>query len=286
MATLVAIFLRLKHKPVMTSRRRAFAWFAKQGEIKKVRKPKFNTSHLKSFEKIDTFEGDPLLVFNKKSERIVIYLHGGAYAKNITRSHLKMINKIALGSNLRIFVPIYKKAPLYSFEEVIPEMIRLYKNISKEHEIILMGDSSGGGMAIALAIKIKELGLKQPLKVVTLSPWVDISLAKADPKKIKYDAMEGINGAKVFGEYWSKGDIKNPLVSPTYGNLKGLPQIDIITGGREVLLDDILDFVEKLKDVSGKYSLDIAQNMGHVYPAYPIKEAKPAIKKICSLINE
>lgn len=269
----------------MKSRKKAFAWFAKQGEKTKVRKPKFNTSGLNAFEKIDTFEGDPLLVFGPKSEKIVIYFHGGAYAKDITRSHLKMINKISLGSKMRVFVPIYKKAPLYSFEEVIPEMIKLYKTLSKEHEVILMGDSSGGGMAIALAIKIKELGLKQPLKLVTLSPWVDVSLAKADPKKIKYDSMEGINGAKVFGEYWAKGDVKNPLVSPTYGDLKGLPQIDIFVGGKEVLLDDVIDFVEKLKAADVKYSLDVAPYMGHVYPAYPIKEAKPALVKICKTLK-
>ena len=285
MATLVAIFLRLKHKPVMKSRRRAFAYFAKQGSKNKIRKPRFHTAELKTFEEKSSFEGDPLLIFNKESERVIIYLHGGAYAKNITKHHLKMIDKISKGTSTRIYVPIYKKAPLYCYEDVIPEMVKFYRSIAKNHQVILMGDSSGGGMAIALAIRLKELGIKQPERIITLSPWVDVSLAKADPKKIKYDSMEGINGAKVFGEYWAKGDIKNPLVSPVYGDLSNLAPIDIFVGGKEVLLNDLLEFVEKLKKVNGEYTLDIQPYMGHVYQAYPIKEAKEGIQKIINVVN-
>ena len=285
MATFVAIFLRLKHKPVMKSRRRAFAYFAKQGNKNKIRKPRFHTIGLKAFEEKSNFEDDPLLIFNKDSERVIIYLHGGAYAKNITKHHLKMIDKIAKGTNIRIYVPIYKKAPLYCYEDVIPEMIKFYRTIAKDHRVILMGDSSGGGMAIALAIKLKEFNIRQPERIITLSPWVDVSLAKADPSKIKYDSMEGINGAKVFGEYWAKGDTKNPLVSPAYGDLSNLPPIDIFTGGKEVLLNDIYDFVEKLKKVNGEYTLDIQPYMGHVYQAYPIREAKEGIRKIIDVVN-
>ncbi len=269
----------------MKSRRRAFAYFAKQGNKNKVRKPRFNTSGLKTFEEKPLFDGDPLLIFNKDSDRAIIYLHGGAYAKNITRYHLKMIDKIAKATNLRIYVPIYKKAPLYSFEDVVPTMVKFYKMVSKEHRVILMGDSSGGGMAIALAIRLKELGIPQPERIITLSPWVDVSLAKADPKKVKYDSMEGINGAKVFGEYWAKGDTKNPLVSPIYGDLSNLAPIDIFVGGKEVLLNDVLDFVEKLKKVNGEYTLDIQPYMGHVYQAYPIREAKVGIQKIIDVID-
>ena len=279
MATLVAIFLRLKHKPVMTSRKKAFAYFAKKES--KTRKPKrINTIGLKAFKEKRVFEDNKVLIFNNNSKKAIIYFHGGAYAKDITRHHLKMINKIAIESGLRIYVPIYKKSPHHSYEDVIPEMIRFYKQLVNKHQLILMGDSSGGGMAIALAIKFKELGIPLPLKIITLSPWVDVSMAKANLTKVKLDSMEGINGAKVFGNYWAKGKIKDPLVSPTYGKLDGLPPIDIFTGENEVLLDDLLDFVEKLKRNNVEYSLDIAPHMGHVYQAYPIKEAKLGIKKI------
>lgn len=278
MATLVAIFLRLKYKPLMSSETKSRR-FIEQKRTMPNKKVTFKSS--KIVVKEESFNNDQLFVLGRNNNEIILYFHGGAYVKNITRSHFKMLEKICLLTGRQIYVPIYKKAPQYCYKDALKDMSELYQSLLKEKkDIIFMGDSSGGGFIYSLCLYLNDREIKLPSRLVALSPWVDVSMDKQTYINEKDDSMEGSKGAKVFGEYWSKGGVKSPYVSPTYGDLSNMPESLIVVGGKEILLEDIIEFTEKLVDAHNKVTLIRQDYMGHVYPAYPIKEGKIALKQI------
>lgn len=167
------------------------------------------------------------------SDKQIIYLHGGGYIDQPLSFHWIFLGKLQKETGATIIVPIYPKLPNNTYVDSFEKVFPLYQDIIQELDpssVYLMGDSAGGGFALALAQLLLEKGLPQPAHIILLSPWLDITLdnPEIDESLEKVDPMLGIYGAAEFGKlYAGDTDRKYYLLSPLYGELKGLADITL-----------------------------------------------------------
>lgn len=225
---------------------------------------------------------------NSTSKTVVLYLHGGSYVFQPIRQHFAFLNKIAKRTGLTIVAPLYPKAPNHSYKEAFECVTALYKNLQEKYaKIILMGDSSGGGLALALSEYFLKENIGLPNETILLSPWVDISMDNADINYYeKKDPSLTKNSEVIWGKaYAGELDVKNYKVSPLYGDVIGLNSVKLFVGTRELLYPDIMLLYEKLKKSNVDVTLYKGNGLNHVYPLYPTPEAKTAQKTIVDMIN-
>lgn len=227
---------------------------------------------------------------SKTSKNKVFYLHGGGYLIEITPQHWKMIDTIAKMSGTEIWVPIYPLIPNYNAEQSYSAVTKIYKKFcskSNDEKIIIMGDSAGGGFALGIAQYAKKNNLTMPDSLVLISPWVDASMTNPDIEKISpFDPTLDAYGVKKCGEMWADGkNIKDPIVSPLFGNLVLGCDISIFTGTNDIINVDAHSLYNALKLNNQKVTLYEEKGQPHVYVMWPIPEAKKGIKTIVNLIK-
>lgn len=202
-------------------------------------------------------------------QNMVLYLHGGSYTICSPATHKGLASRIALAGRANLLLPAYRLAPEHPFPAALEDAIICYRWLMaqdhKSEDLIIAGDSAGGGLTLAVALKLKEIGLPLPSKLVLLSPWVDLAAA---PKM-------GLLYAK-------ESELKNPLVSPLYGNLAGLPPTLIQVGGADMIRADSLKLEQRMKAAGVSVELQEYEGMFHVFQAFAplLPEAQPAIEKI------
>lgn len=214
-----------------------------------------------------------------KSELTFIYIHGGAYNHQFTPYHWKFLADIAEQTGCAFTTPNYPMTPKYTWKESHEMVMNYYKEFVQNHDmnkVIIGGDSAGGGFVLSLLQQAKTLGLPLPAKMVLISPYVDITRGVD-----KYDAMIECNALLVYGKAWANGlDLQDPIVSPYYGDMKDLPKTSLWIGTWEVLYEENVKLCEKLKESGVEVEFHVGEEMGHVYPLYPISEAESARKEI------
>lgn len=234
-----------------------------------------------------------VLVWNDKkdkNQKVIFYLHGGTYINNLGAYHFKSLDNISRKADAKVILPIYKKAPRYSYKDAIKELLQLYNTVLQEtnaENISIMGDSAGGGLALALAFEIRDNNLEKAKNLILLSPFLDVNL---DNEMIaeyeKKDSFLSSWLAREVGKIWSENDTKNPLVSPIYGHFENLSKMYIFTGTHDILYPDILKFSKILKENNIEHELITKDKMNHVYVVYPIPEAVQAQDMIYKIISE
>lgn len=223
---------------------------------------------------------------NSDSNVVLIYIHGGAYCNDFTSFHWYFLRKIVKSTNVKLIAPAYRLVPYGTYKEAFDLIIPIYEEcLKKNNKVVLMGDSSGGGLALSISLYLKDNNIKLPENIILLSPWVDVSMKNDKIKECEpVDPLLETNGLKVAANLW-KGDLSEHdwRVSPIYGNLDGLHNITTFVGTRELFYPDILDLYEKLDKT--KNDLIIGKDMNHAYPLMPIPDSKEAINKIIDIIR-
>ncbi|MBO4898045.1 MAG: alpha/beta hydrolase [Clostridia bacterium] len=224
-----------------------------------------------------------------KSGITVFYLHGGAYFMDFNRAHWKLINILIEKADAQVIAPSYRLLPFATWEEAFDLILPLYKEYCAAHpdeKIILMGDSAGGGLSLAVTEELKAEGIRMPDELVLLSPWVDISMENEEIKVYEpKDPFLTPGSLVTCGERWKGAlDVHDPHVSPIYGDLKGIKNVTVFAGTDGILYPDITKFFNML-DEDPSNELIVAEGMNHVYPLFPIPEAKPAVDKIITVIK-
>lgn len=224
------------------------------------------------------------------SEKHILYLHGGSYVAQPEIFHWPFLDKIATATNASILVPIYPKAPDHKFPEAFDKVLRVYKRMlikTKAENIVLMGDSAGGGFALALAQVIADRGLPEPGNIILISPWMDVS--ESNPEITKYedcDKMISVYGLIRSGRCWAGDDVKNPMVSPVYGRVEGLGKVTMFLGTHEVVLPDCRVFRDRMAKAGIEMNYFECAGLGHVFPLYPgLPEAAWAIDIMAKVIK-
>lgn len=223
------------------------------------------------------------------AERHIIYLHGGSYVAKMMRPHWSFIGRLTQVTSCTVSVPLYGLAPEYSHRDAFDLLKEHYQRLLETHapeSIVLMGDSAGGGLALAFAQHLAESGQPQVGRVVMLCPWLDITLSNPDiPKVLKRDPLLDIPGNREAGRMWAAGtDPHDPKLSPLYGPLDGLPPLCLLIGTDDGLLPDARRFRDQARAAAQPLDYREYPSMYHVWMLLPMPEADRAIEDIVRFI--
>ena len=219
----------------------------------------------------------------------LLLLHGGAYVAEITRPHWAFAGQLA-GLGCRVDVPLYGLAPRHTYREAFPLITQAYRDLLAGYppdRVALLGDSCGGGMALALAQSLDELSLPQPATLALLSPWLDLTLTNpAIPEVEQEDPWLGVPGLVAAGRYWAGGDDPAaPLTSPIHGRMAGLPPIFVLVGTHDLFLPDC----RRLRDLAGAAGVAVrheeAPGMFHTWMLADIPEGAAARRRIATALQ-
>lgn len=228
------------------------------------------------------FNGMQVFTFgDKKAENTIVYIHGGAYVNEINWQHYLYCMLLSRKLDAYVLAPVYPLAPHHNSIETFELVTDLYKNVIQNHNnVILMGDSAGGGFVLSFAQYLKTINLPQPKNIIVFSPWVDISMGNS-PYDSENDPILGEIGLKEIGKSWAGNlDVTDYRVSPIFGNNDHIAKTLIFAGENEIFYKDIKKYVEKLKKEGVDIKFIIGEGLFHIYPLFPIPEAKYAFNQI------
>ena len=222
------------------------------------------------------------LAANKQSQ--LLYLHGGGYVSGSPQSHGDMVARIAKQTGLTTTLIDYRLAPENIFPAAVEDALIAYKELIKEGNIVIAGDSAGGGLTLAVTQAIREAGLAMPKALVLFSPWVDLSCCgdsfseRASREKLLTPAWV----ARMAPQYAGEAGLEHPQVSPLHANFRDFPPTLIQVGSEEILHSDSSRLQEKMVAAGVKVILSEYPEMWHVFQLHAgyMPEAKQALKEI------
>jgi len=231
---------------------------------------------------------------NMNKKCVLMHLHGGGYTSGDIENIL-ITHRIAKAANIRGFMVDYRLAPDHPFPAGLEDAVTAYKwlltNNFKPNNIVVSGDSAGGGLALALLLKLRDSKVALPAGAICISPWTDLTL-RSDSYKTNLERdptleiSELINGIQSYiGS--SNIDPKNPYISPVYANLADLPPLLIEVGEIELLRDDAIRVAKKAKDAGVNIILNVYNDMPHVFQSmdFSIPEVKFSYNRINQFIS-
>ncbi len=205
------------------------------------------------------------------SKQIVLYLHGGAFIMRLPNGHTSMVAGFCAASRCQAFMAWYRLAPEHAFPAAPDDCLTAYRMLldsgHRAQDIVVMGDSAGGNLALALLHRIKAAALPMPAGVIALSPITDFAQVSASWRTSTWrDPMYRVQRFVNPVEHYLQGaDPIDPAASPYFGDFTGFPPIHLVVGGIEALLDDSVGFARKAIDCGIEVHLQIWQGMPHVF---------------------
>jgi len=205
----------------------------------------------------------------------VVYLHGGSYTYEITPFHWRLVRSLALAAPAEFDVPIYPLAPRSTAASTVLAMTELLEGLTREvgaERVTVMGDSAGGGMALALAQQLRDRRGQQPARVILISPWLDVTVSDPRQRDIEpRDRMIGIEGLRECGRLYAGDlDARDPRVSPLFGDLRDLPPITVFSSTDDILNADARALLARAQAAGVDLDYHEAEGMQHVYPILPL----------------
>ena len=199
----------------------------------------------------------------------VLYLHGGAYVRPITRHHWNFVVDLVRRTGCEVVVPLYPLAPRHAGLTALTLVGRVYAaEAAAGSPMMVIGDSAGGGLALALAGWIRDQPVSPPALLVLLSPWLDVEIPHPDAVRLQaVDPMLTLDGLRRAGRAYA-GPLggAHPVISPARADPRGLPPMAIHVGGCELLCPDVLDYVARARALGARIELHQAPSMMHVWP--------------------
>ena len=236
---------------------------------------------------------DQVITPASRPNRHVLYLHGGGYRLGAPSTYRHLTWRIASAAQAQVLVIDYRLAPENPFPAALEDAVSYYCWLLAEgadaRQIVVIGDSAGGGLALALLLKLRDSSLPRPAAAVVLSPWTDLALTGASlTLNAKLDAIVQAEDAPIFAaDYLAGTDPRHPYASPLYGDPTGLPPTLIQVGSEEVLRDDAVRMAENMQRAHCQAELQIWPRMPHVWhflaPILP--EAREAIAEISKFVQ-
>lgn len=224
-------------------------------------------------------------------DRVVLYLHGGGYTAGSIDYAKGFGSVLSAAAGVPVLCAAYRLAPENPFPAAVEDAFQAYcyllEHGKRAKDIIFCGESAGGGLIYALAVKLRQEGMALPAGFIALSPWTDLTLSgwtHAENKEA--DPSLSTESLQRFVDCYAKGEEKNPLVSPIFGDLTGFPPSLIYVGGDEILRSDSEMIASRLEEGGARCELHIEAGLWHVYVLYPMPESEQAMERIVSFIGE
>ncbi|MCO4747150.1 MAG: alpha/beta hydrolase [Proteobacteria bacterium] len=224
------------------------------------------------------------------SGQVVFYLHGGGYVMGSPRSHRGLMADLALATSSRVLAVDYRLAPEHACPAAIEDALEAWKWLIQTEEpsqVIVAGDSAGGGLALAFLMALRDSGLPLPAGAVVLSPWADLA-GPYPPSPSEYDYLPPSTLAEFADHYAGGLPLSDPRVSPVHGDFAGLPPLFISAGGDEVLLDGIRRAAALAQEAGVEVTFEVGDEEIHVYQALSeVREpARRSLERIATWMRE
>lgn len=214
-------------------------------------------------------------------KRTIVYLHGGGFVAPIDPFHLRYVSRLARGLRARVVLPDYPLAPEHSWRDSHDALADLTARwLADSEDLVLGGDSAGGGIALALAQTLRDRGGRQPSHLLLHSPWVD--LTTSTPETVEFSARDTwlfLGKLHAYADWWagSPEDLARPEVSPGLAQLDGLPPALMFCGTRDTLAPGCRLLARRAADSAWDLTYVEIPDLIHVFPILPgIPEARAA----------
>jgi acetyl esterase/lipase len=233
-----------------------------------------------------------LAVRQSRNDRYVLFFHGGGYAVGTARLYRDFTWRLGAAARACVLYFDYRLAPEHPFPAAIEDAVKVYHWLTERidtRRIAFMGDSSGGGLALATLYRLRDDGFDLPSAAVTVSPWTDLALtgpsltlnAAADPM------LDVANLPALAEGYRAGADPRNPYVSPLYGDATGLPSTLIQVGSDEILRDDAVRMADRMRMAGCDVEIEVWPRMPHAWHLYAriLPEGRAAIQRIGTFLQ-
>lgn len=223
-----------------------------------------------------------------RRDRVILYLHGGAFALETPRVHTQLVAQLARGAQARAFMVSYRLAPEHPFPAAVDDCLAAYRHLlDSGHaaaDIVIAGDSAGGNLALVTTIAARDAGLALPAAVVAFSPFTDGTFS--GDSIARNDGHDPLFRPAIFNAladvYAPGADPRDPRISPLFADLRGLPPALLQVGSGELLLDDSVRYATRARDVT----LEVWHGMPHVFVAFSLlRESAQGIEHACAYMR-
>jgi len=219
--------------------------------------------------------------------QVLLYFHGGGYCYCSVRSHRKVTGHLARAAGWRALSVGYRLAPEDPYPAALDDALTAYQWLARQaspRQVAVGGDSAGGGLAVALLLRLRDEGLPMPGAGVLLSPWVDLALTGESMRtRAEVDVRQEVAGTKACAEGYLNGhDPRDPYASPLYADLAGLPPLYIQAGDFDILVDDSRRLADKARRSGVAVRLDMFPQMLHAHQLWAgnMPEADDAVARV------
>lgn len=224
-------------------------------------------------------------------QKVIFYIHGGGFNSGSAEYSFNMARNFCKTSDYAVFNVEYRLAPEHPFPVGLEDCIRAYEWMLEKgirgRDMVLAGDSAGGNLVFALALYLRDLGIELPAGLCGISPvgTLDESLPSRK-ERVDRDCIIGADFTEEMQiTYIRDHDVKNPYLSPIYGDFTGLPPIWMCVGTEEVFYDDAFALRDAAQSKGIQVELLIGKGLCHVYPMFPDRQSIKAIKSMRSFIE-
>jgi epsilon-lactone hydrolase len=236
-----------------------------------------------------TLAGVPVVhisIRDAPSSGVILYFHGGAYAIGTAALAAGLASDVARRAGSRVVSVDYRLAPEHPYPAGIEDAVTAYRGLldggTPSTDIVIAGESAGGGIVAATLVALKSSDLPQPAAAYVISPWVDLTLTGASLElKAPVDPALTPGGLRLRShEYLGTHDPADGAVSPIFADLTGLPPLLIQVGSNEILLDDSTRLAARAAADDVKVTLEVTPGVPHVFPAFAglLDEADEALE--------
>ena len=222
------------------------------------------------------FQGAWVMPKDERRSGVILYLHGGGYTCGSLEYAKGFAATLASQCGVRVFCAAYRLAPENPYPAAVDDALEAYRYLLKKgyapRQILLCGESAGGGLIYALCLRLRQEGLELPCGLIGISPWVDLT---GSGQSYETNRDNDPSLTQELLEFYAKcytTDPADPLCSPVFGDLAGFPPSLLFAGGDEILLDDARALHEKLVQSGCRSTLHIAPERWHAYVLYCLSE--------------
>jgi acetyl esterase/lipase len=242
---------------------------------------------------IKNIKSEWLIPESANSEKLILYVHGGGYVSGSCTDHRRFVSRFAKITGITNLIYEYRLAPEYPFPAALDDSLEIYEWLLlsgfEPKNIVIAGESAGGGLTLAILLALKDQKIPQPKAAVAISPWTDLTCSSDSYLTKNKVSPAFFNSWNVFSRYYiGDNQATNPLISPLFGDLKNLPSIFINSGVNDELFEDGEKFYVKAKESGVDITFQAGEGMVHCYPllAPMFREATEAMNEIVLFIRK
>lgn len=224
------------------------------------------------------------------ADQVLLYLHGGGFVYGLSPLHLPMVAYLAKKMSVRALMVDYRLAPEHPYPAALDDCVTAYRWLLEQgmlpQDIALAGDSAGGNLVITSLMKLRDHSVPLPAAAACLSPVTDLA-ANDDRIRTVKDPLLPPRAIRYYNQsYVGTSDPHDPLISPVYGDLKGLPPLLVHAGGDELLREDAVQFTELAKSAGVEVRLEVYPRMWHVWQLYlSLPQAQQSLDDIAGFLK-